>query len=795
MAFLVRSPSQRYGCFKLYNVLKVLQSARKLRDRDFLNDMFDQIDEDDNGFIDENELHEAVNKYLEVDMELDEVNVLLRQIDKDQNGRIEREEFIDFCNRISTREQLQRLVKTQRDLIKSQNFINHLFSQFDADDSGTIDGQELQYAVQSLGLSLSAVEIRRLLKRIDRDGNGAIEVEEFRQFAKQAKDAEELKSVIKGWQRQELYKLRARRCYFCVCFALLIASGAFMSKTGTRGQGPQTLLWKMAFGASLVFTLIFMVTGQLIPTYVVRNACLLLEITLLRWNRFRSGIAIGVCAIICLAMGISLTAKDNRDLYPALGVFCVALLVFCVMYFFKAEWSMKAPYDFNDNPYEYVVAPGDLELGAKKETLQLGQGKFRAKPRDSEDISAAALTDRALPISPRIAQSSASGQGSDASPASSGRRKLHRGASDESLASARSALSARSGASLSSGTSKGSKGSKMSRLSKLSASAKKSILEASRTIVQEPPPPPLGITVTNVTAGACRVQWKAIGEKDKGEPNGPIIHVSPAQKKGSALPQVYEITHFIVSLATVGYRAIDEADETAASTAYGEDDSEEPFFVDVLTINVTAHGNKHYADLKSLRPGRRYLVQMASKNYFGRGPPSRPVSFCTPIQHNDPSCFLFSPQPAVISSPPLSRTGHKATIQEAAILSPNATSRQLGSSYAGFRRNRDSPTHTALRATLDPLRATDRSMFEALRAASSGREYSLPPTLPPHPHALFDTETDADEAEARPISAGRQTLRAKMREEALRGKQAFVSPRPAPSLTPSEWDTLRRQAK
>merc|ERR1712028_243772 len=53
------------------------------------------------------------------------------------------------------------------------------FELFDTDQSGTIDGTELKFCMQALGFDPSPHEIKDMLQKIDQDGNGQVEFEEF----------------------------------------------------------------------------------------------------------------------------------------------------------------------------------------------------------------------------------------------------------------------------------------------------------------------------------------------------------------------------------------------------------------------------------------------------------------------------------------------------------------------------------------------------------------------------------------------------------------------------------------
>lgn len=50
---------------------------------------------------------------------------------------------------------------------------------FDKDNSGNIDVNELRDAMKALGIYLKKEEVKEMMKRVDKDGSGSIELDEF----------------------------------------------------------------------------------------------------------------------------------------------------------------------------------------------------------------------------------------------------------------------------------------------------------------------------------------------------------------------------------------------------------------------------------------------------------------------------------------------------------------------------------------------------------------------------------------------------------------------------------------
>merc|ERR1719410_2189851 len=58
-----------------------------------------------------------------------------------------------------------------------------IFDEFDEDEGGSIDAQELQNAMQKMGHNLSMQEVQDLILEIDANGDGEVDFEEFKVMA------------------------------------------------------------------------------------------------------------------------------------------------------------------------------------------------------------------------------------------------------------------------------------------------------------------------------------------------------------------------------------------------------------------------------------------------------------------------------------------------------------------------------------------------------------------------------------------------------------------------------------
>ena len=72
-------------------------------------------------------------------------------------------------------------------LVERKAVLTKMFIEYDRDNSGTIDAQELNAALTDLGLRLTPEEIGAIMSRLDTDGGGDIDLEEFIEHFKKAR--------------------------------------------------------------------------------------------------------------------------------------------------------------------------------------------------------------------------------------------------------------------------------------------------------------------------------------------------------------------------------------------------------------------------------------------------------------------------------------------------------------------------------------------------------------------------------------------------------------------------------
>eukprot|EP01083_Nonionella_stella_P166068 554074_1 len=141
------------------------------------NDQHGQFDANDDGRLDASELANAC------DITLQEAQNIIAQYDVDGDGMLDPQEF----------EQLkQQVLDQQRQQMTNTMAANDQYNQFDADNDGRVDANELAQAC-----NISLAEAQNIIAQYDVDGDGMLDPQEF----------EQLKQQILEQQRQNMTDL------------------------------------------------------------------------------------------------------------------------------------------------------------------------------------------------------------------------------------------------------------------------------------------------------------------------------------------------------------------------------------------------------------------------------------------------------------------------------------------------------------------------------------------------------------------------------------------------------------
>ncbi|XP_063430894.1 uncharacterized protein LOC134712857 [Mytilus trossulus] len=172
-----------------------------------LKDMIKEVDADGNGCIDFPEFLEMMAKRLQDVDEEAELREAFKVFDKDGSGSISKAELklvMENLGEKLTGEEIDEMMaeadKDGNGEIDYEEF-KEAFSLFDKDGDGTISAVELGVIMRSLGQNLSDQELKNIISEVDVDGNGIIDFQEFlTMMAKKTKDTdseEEIREAFK----------------------------------------------------------------------------------------------------------------------------------------------------------------------------------------------------------------------------------------------------------------------------------------------------------------------------------------------------------------------------------------------------------------------------------------------------------------------------------------------------------------------------------------------------------------------------------------------------------------------
>ena len=102
-----------------------------------------------------------------------EVNKFIMLTDTNKNGTIDIKEFLNY------------LAKSFKEIDPDWK-LRKAFAMFDEDNDNEISHAELKRALSTLGMDYSDKDIKRIISKVDKNGDGVIDFEEFKEMMSSA---------------------------------------------------------------------------------------------------------------------------------------------------------------------------------------------------------------------------------------------------------------------------------------------------------------------------------------------------------------------------------------------------------------------------------------------------------------------------------------------------------------------------------------------------------------------------------------------------------------------------------
>ncbi|KAF9592405.1 hypothetical protein IFM89_014895 [Coptis chinensis] len=130
--------------------------------------IFKHYDANGDGKISKTELANVLRALGSSEPSGDELRLMMKEIDTDGDGFIDLKEFAEFFH------------KSKGSVGDSEKELKDAFDMYDKDKNGLISVNELHMVYKSLGQKCSVGDCKKMIKNVDRDGDGCVNFDEFK---------------------------------------------------------------------------------------------------------------------------------------------------------------------------------------------------------------------------------------------------------------------------------------------------------------------------------------------------------------------------------------------------------------------------------------------------------------------------------------------------------------------------------------------------------------------------------------------------------------------------------------
>jgi Ca2+-binding EF-hand superfamily protein len=155
--------------------------GQQMKSGESLEDVFVAMDKDGNGKLSTSELQAGIRKMTGRTIGKQGLQDLVQLVDDNENNSVDWKEFVTLY-KTAERDQIDatEVMRRARTKLRERGLsCREAFEGFDADDNGKIDREELRVGLRKLGVSLGDEQLKGLMSVVDKNSDGAVDLDEF----------------------------------------------------------------------------------------------------------------------------------------------------------------------------------------------------------------------------------------------------------------------------------------------------------------------------------------------------------------------------------------------------------------------------------------------------------------------------------------------------------------------------------------------------------------------------------------------------------------------------------------